>query len=154
MNSIRFVVALLAVAATPVTAQEEDEIDARAVIESRQSALRDIGEAFKGINDELKKSNPALATIREHARAIDALSKHQTKWFPAGTGQDADVINAAKDEIWERQAEFKAGQTAMSAEAAKLAKVAAGNDIAAIKKQAQSLGRTCKSCHDDFREED
>ena len=154
MNSFRIAVALLAIGATPVIAQEEEDIDAKAVIESRQSALRDIGEAFKGIMDELKKSTPALASLREHAQVIDTLSKHQHKWFPEGTGQDADVINAAKNEIWERPAEFKAGQTAMSAEAAKLATVTAGTDLAAIKKQAQALGRTCKSCHDDFREED
>lgn len=140
-------------AASPLCAEDE-EIDPRAVIEARQSSLRDIGEAFKGINDELKKSNPALAKIREQARLIDQLSKHQAKWFPEGTGQDADVINAAKDEIWEQPTEFKAGQVAMSAEAAKLAKIAAGNDVAAIKKQAQALGKTCKGCHDSFREED
>ena len=154
MNSLRFTFALSAlVVFSPAPAQEED-IDVRAVIEARQSALRDIGEAFKGINDELKRSSPALAKIREHARLIDSMSKHQGKWFPEGTGQDADVINAAKDEIWERPTDFKAGQVAMSAEAAKLAKVAAGDDVGAIKKQTQALGKTCKGCHDQFREED
>lgn len=153
MNSTRIALTIVALVATSVAAQEED-IDARVVIEGRQSSLRDIGEAFKGINDELKKSSPALPKIREHARLIDELSKHQNKWFPAGTGQDADVINAAKDEIWEDPAEFEAGQVAMSAEAAKLAKVAAGNDVGAIKKQARALGSTCKACHDRFREED
>ena len=153
MNSFSLAFAVLTLAAFSVHAEDE-EIDPRAVIEARQSSLRDIGEAFKGINDELKRSNPALAKIREQAQLIDQLSKHQAKWFPEGTGQDADVINAAKDEIWEQPAEFKAGQAAMSAEAAKLAKIAAGNDVVAIKKQAQTLGKTCKSCHDAFREED
>lgn len=153
MSSLRYCFALLALASVPASAEDED-IDPRVVIESRQSALRDIGEAFKVINDALKKSNPALAKIREQAQLIESLSKHQAKWFPEGTGQDADVINAAKDEIWEQPEKFKAGQVAMSAEAAKLVKISAGDDLAAIKKQAQALGKTCKACHDTFREED
>jgi cytochrome c556 len=153
MSSLRYCFALLALATVPASAEDED-IDPRVVIESRQSALRDIGEAFKGINDALKKSNPALAKIREQAQLIESLSKHQAKWFPEGTGQDADVINAAKDEIWEQPEKFKAGQAAMSAAATKLVKIAAGDDLAAIKKQAQALGKTCKACHDTFREED
>jgi cytochrome c556 len=132
----------------------DEDIDERAVIEARQSALRDIGSAFKGINDELKKSSPALAKIRDHALTIEQLSQRQASWFPEGTGQDADVINAAKDEIWERPDEFAAAQQAMTAEIKKLVQVSGGTDVGAIKKQAQALGRTCKSCHDKFREED
>ena len=40
------------------------------------------------------------------------------------------------------------------AQAAKLVKVANGGDVAAIKAQSQALGKTCKSCHDKFREEE
>jgi cytochrome c556 len=145
------VLALL-IAAAPALADED--LDERAVIEARQSALRDIGSAFKSINDELKKSAPALAKIRERALKIEQLAQHQARWFPEGTGQDAGVINAAKDEIWERPDEFAAAQQAMAAEIGKLVQVANGTDVGAIKKQAQALGRTCKGCHDKFREED
>jgi cytochrome c556 len=145
------VLALL-LAAAPAAADED--IDERAVIEARQSALRDIGAAFKGINDELKKSSPALVKIREHALKIEQLAQHQGRWFPEGTGQDADVLNAAKDEIWERPDEFAAAQQAMTVEIGKLVQVSNGTDVGAVKKQAQALGRTCKSCHDKFREDD
>lgn len=155
MNSTRlFGLALgIAVCAGVVVAQE-DELDPQPVIEGRQAGLRDIGAAFKAITDELKKSTPSLPVIRQYARQIDDLAKQQKFWFPPGTGPEADIETAAKPDIWKRPAEFKAGQTLMTNQAAKLAQVAAGNDVGAIKAQWQALGNTCKGCHDKFREED
>jgi cytochrome c556 len=39
-------------------------------------------------------------------------------------------------------------------EANELAKVAAGGDAAAVKEQFGQLGKTCKACHDEFKEKD
>jgi cytochrome c556 len=143
----------LAVTFTNVTAQDED-FDPQPVIEGRQAALRDIGAAFKGINDELKKSQPVMPLIRQYASQIDDLVKGQRFWFPSGTGPETEIEMKAKPAIWQQPADFKAGQAALAEHAAKLAKVAAGADVAAIKAQTQALGRTCKSCHDKYREED
>jgi cytochrome c556 len=132
----------------------EDEFDPKPVIEGRQAALRDIGAAFKGINDEFKKSQPALGMIRQYARQIDELSKEQQFWFPPGTGPESDIETLARPAIWQQPTQFKAGQVAMSEHAGKLAKVASGEDLGAIRAQWQALGKTCKGCHDKFREED
>lgn len=147
-----FAVAGFSIIATSVVADQD--FDAQIVIEGRQAALRDIGGAFKGINDELKKSTPSLPLIRQYARQIDDLSKQQQRWFPAGTGPESEVETAAKPEIWQQPAQFKAGQVAFGEQVAKLVETAAGSDVAAIKAQAQSLGKTCKGCHDKFREKD
>jgi cytochrome c556 len=133
---------------------QEDDFDPEPVIAGRQAALREIGAAFKGITDELRKSQPAVALIRQYAQQIDDLAKQQHLWFPPGTGPESEIETAAKPEIWQQPAEFKASQTAMTEHAAKLVQVAAGNDVKAIRAQWQALGRTCKSCHDKFREED
>lgn len=132
----------------------QEDFDPEPVIEGRQAALRDIGSAFKNINDEFKKSAPSLGVIRQYANQIDDLAKQQRFWFPPGTGPETEIEMKAKAEIWKQPAQFKAGQVAMGENAAKLAKAAAGQDVAAIKAQVQALGRTCKSCHDKFREED
>jgi cytochrome c556 len=142
----------IAVGAGVVLADEE--FDPRPVIEGRQSALREIGAAFKAITDELKKPTPSLPSIRYNARQIDELTKQQNFWFPAGTGPESDLETAARPEIWKQPAEFKAQQVALGERAAQLAKVAAGSDVAAIKAQWQALGKTCKSCHERFRYED
>jgi cytochrome c556 len=148
------VAVLLITAAANVCHAQEDDFDPEPVIEGRQSALRDIGGAFKGINDELKKSSPVLAVIRQYSQQIEDLSKQQKFWFPPGTGPETEIEMQAKPEIWKKPAEFKKGQDAMSEQAAKLTKVAAGSDVGAIKSQWQALGKTCKGCHDQFREED
>ena len=132
----------------------QEDFDPEPIIEGRQAALRDVGAAFKNINDELKRSQPSLGVIRQYANQIDDFAKQQKFWFPPGTGPETEIEMKAKPEIWKQPAEFKAGQAAMSENAAKLAKVAAGQDLAAIKAQVQALGRTCKSCHDKYREED
>jgi cytochrome c556 len=132
----------------------DEEFDPQPVIEGRQAALRDIGAAFKAISDELKKPAPSLPSIRHNARQIDELIKQQNFWFPAGTGPESDIETAAKPEIWKHPAEFKAKQVAFGQEAAQLVNVAAGSDVAAIKTQWQVLGKTCKGCHEQFRNED
>jgi len=137
-----------------VALAQEEHFDPEEVIGNRQAALREIGAAFKGITDELRKSQPMMALIRQYAKQIDDLAKQQHLWFPPGTGPESEIETAAKPEIWQKPAEFKAGQTAMAEQAAKLAQVAAGTDVKAIRAEWQALGRTCKSCHDKFREEE
>lgn len=144
----------IAVAAGSGCVIADEEFDPQPVIEGRQSALRDIGGAFKGITDELKKSTPSLPLIRQYARQIDDLVGQQGFWFPPGSGPESDIETAAKPEIWQQPAQFKAGQAAFGEQAAKLVNVAAGSDVAAIKMQWRALGKTCKGCHDKFREED
>ncbi len=145
---------LIALAACTGIAFAQEDFDPQPIIEGRQSALRDIGAAFKGITDELRKSQPSLPLIRQYARQIEDLSQQQKFWFPPGTGPEADIETAAKPVIWERPAEFKAGQAAMGEQATKLAKIAGGDDLKAIRAQWQALGRTCKGCHDKFRAEE
>jgi cytochrome c556 len=132
----------------------QEEFDPQPIIEGRQAALRDIGAAFKNINDEFKQSQPSIPVIRQNANQIDDLVKQQKFWFPPGTGPETEIEMRAKPTIWKQPAEFKAGQAALTEQASKLAKVAAGQDLAAIKAQTQALGRTCKGCHDKYREED
>jgi cytochrome c556 len=154
MNSKSIIGFVFGIVATLSVATAEEEFDPKPVIEGRQAALRDIGAAFKGINDEFKKSQPALGLIRQYARQIEELSTQQKFWFLKGTGPESDIETLAKPEIWQHPTEFKAGQAAMSEQAAKLAKVASGDDLGAIKTQWQALGKTCKGCHDKYREED
>jgi cytochrome c556 len=154
MKSKIFGAVILVVVTSIGVSLAQEEFDPQPVIEGRQAALRDIGAAYKNINDEFKRSQPSLAVIRQNANQIDDLAKQQKFWFPKGTGPETEIEMKAKPAIWKQPAEFKAGQAAMAEQAAKLAKVAAGQDLAAIKAQSQALGRSCKSCHDKFREEE
>ncbi len=131
-----------------------EEMDPQVVIEGRQANLRDLGAAFKAISDELKKPAPALPVIRQYASQIDSLAQQQRFWFPAGSGPESEIETEAKPEIWTRAKEFADAQDALTSEAARLRQVAAASDIEAIKSQYRAVGKTCKACHNAFREEE
>lgn len=154
MRSPVFVGAVFAVLAGAGIVVAQDDFDPEPIIEARQAALRDIGGAFKNISDELKKSAPSMPTIASNARQIEELTRHQKEWFPAGSGPESEIEMAAKPEIWTSKADFAKLQAAFSEHAQKLVQVSAGGDKAAIQAQWRELGKTCKGCHDRFREED
>jgi cytochrome c556 len=131
-----------------------DEMDPQVVIEGRQANLRDLGAAFKAITDELKKSAPSLAIIRQYAGQVDALAQQQRFWFPRGSGPESEIETDAKPEIWSRTKEFADAQLALVTEAARLRDVAGGSDLEAIKSQQRAVAKTCKGCHEAFREEE
>ena len=60
----------------------------------------------------------------------------------------------AKPAIWDNLADFQQKMEAMQLEAAKLGDVAASGDRQAIGDQIAATGKTCKSCHDEYKEKD
>jgi cytochrome c556 len=130
------------------------DADVAAVVEGRQSNLRDLGAAFKGINDELKKSEPSMPLIKQYATQIDDLAKQQRFWFPAGSGPQPDIKTKAKQQIWTRASDFSQAQSDFVREAGKLREAAAGSDLSALRPQQRVLGKTCEACHKQFREKE
>lgn len=156
MRSLRIAGAFLALgtcAGAGISIAEE-ELDPQPIIEGRQAALRDIGGAFKGISDELKASSPSIARISHYARQIDDLTQQQRFWFPPGTGPEAEIETKARPKIWLAPEEFKKAQLAFSENAHKLVAAAQSGDVATIQAQWRELGKSCKGCHDKFREEE
>jgi cytochrome c556 len=69
--------------------------------------------------------------------------------FPEeSTTDDSD----AKDEIWLNWKDFESKLQDLRSASAKLKEVAAGGDEAAIKAQLDATRRTCKACHDDYKQ--
>jgi cytochrome c556 len=155
MKNVMGICAVLlgSMALVAVTGQA-DEIDPQVVIEGRQANLRDLGAAFKAIADELKKPAPSLPVIRQYSAQVDNLAQQQRFWFPAGSGPESEIETDAKPEIWTRTKEFADAQLALSNESARLRQLAADSDIESIRSQYRAVGRTCKGCHDVFREEE
>lgn len=145
-KAFRLVLPLLGAAmAPPLLAAPADDVH------TRISGLRELGAAFKAVNDGLRGNELQTILIQQSARQIRNAASAQYRWFPAGSGAEAAVKTAAKPEIWSQAARFKAAQDAFSAEAAQFQQVANGGDQAAIAAEARKLGGTCKSCHDTFR---
>ena len=138
---------LAVAAAAPLLAAPAD------TVRTRVAGLREVGAAFKAINDGLRGNEPQLVLIRQSAREIRNAARAQYTWFPAGSGPQAGVKTAAKPEIWTQAQSFKAAQDAFATQANAFHKAAAGTDVAKIRAAAKKLGATCKGCHDSFRTE-
>lgn len=139
--------ALLAfAAAVPIAAAPADAVHARI------NGLRELGAAFKAVNDSLRTAEPQTVLIQISARQIVNASRAQYGWFPAGSGPEAGVKTAVKSDVWAQPARFKAAQDAFAAQALSFQKAAQTGNAALIRAETQKLGATCKGCHDQFRQ--
>lgn len=123
-------------------------------IRARQSHYKKIGKAMKGINDELKKDSPSVATIQANAATINGFAPQVQGWFPSGSGSEAGLKTDARAEIWSRPDEFRQRAGKFVAAAATFNRTAQGGDLAAIRAGVKELGGTCKGCHEQFRVDD
>ncbi len=86
------------------------------------------------------------------ARMASVSSMPVLSYYQDGTDTDAgDVKTRAMPEIWLDWDSFKQKMETMQQEVAKLAEGAQTGDQGAMKAQGGATGKSCKSCHDDFR---
>jgi cytochrome c556 len=151
---IAFVATMLCLSlAAPMVLQAAPGDSAR--IKSRQDKFRDMGGAFKAIDDELKKRNPDWENaILPNAQTVQSRSSYLLTWFPKGSGPESGVKTYALPAIWQKPDDFTKIGKAAQAEAAKLNQIAASKDPTALKAQVTALGKACKACHDSYRSPD
>lgn len=131
----------------PVSAER-----ARTMMDERHENYERIGDAMKVISRELKADSPDLAQVRQNANVIATLAPQVPGWFPPGTGPDVGKTEA-KAEIWQKPEDFLAKARAFEQAAAAFNAAAQGADLAAIRAAHGELGKSCKACHDLYREE-
>ena len=140
-----------AVATAPGTPLQKEQ--ALALMEERHENYEKIGDAMKVIGRELKDDSPDLAQVRQNADVIATLAPQVKTWFPEGTGPDVGKTDA-KAEIWQKPDDFAAKARDFEQAALAFRTVAQGNDVAAIQAAQGNLGKSCKACHDLYREKD
>ena len=84
----------------------------------------------------------------EHAEALAAVSKLPFMAFIDGSDKGN---TRAKPEIWTEKDKFDAGAIKMQEEVAKLNAAAKSGNLAQIKSAVGAVGKSCKSCHDDYQ---
>ena len=133
--------------ATPLQKEQ-----ALALMKERHENYEKIGDAMKAIGRELKADSPDLAQVRAGAATISALAPQVESWFPAGTGPDVGKTEA-RAEIWQKPEDFAAKARSFREAAAAFEAAARGDDLGAIRSAQADLGKSCKGCHDLYREE-
>ena len=125
---------------------------AAAFMKERHEKYETIGDAMKVISRELKGDSPDLAAVRKNAGTIAAFAPQIPSLFPPGTGPDVGKTDA-KEEIWQKPDDFMAKSKAFTAAARAFNVAAQGSDLAAIRAAHGAMGKSCKACHDLYREE-
>ena len=135
-------------AATPLQKEQ-----ALALMKQRHEDYEKIGDAMKAISRELKGESPNLDTVRAGAATIAQLAPQVPTWFPAGTGPDVGKTEA-RAAIWEKPEDFAAKAQSFREAATAFETAARGSDLSAIRSAHADLGKSCKACHDLYREEE
>jgi cytochrome c556 len=134
--------------ATPLQKEQ-----ALALMKQRHENYEKIGDAMKSISRELKGSSPDLGKVRAGAATIARLAPEVSTWFPAGTGPDVGKTEA-RSEIWQKPEDFAAKTRDFQEAALAFETAARGSDLEAIRSAQANLGKSCKACHDLYREEE
>lgn len=120
----------------------------------RHQNMKALGKASKEMGEELKKASPDLAVIRGDANQIHKLAPMAESWFPVGSGPQDNVKTDALAAVWTDKAGFHQVSEKFVQAADELQGAAERNDLSAIRTAAQSLGESCKGCHDKYKKKD
>lgn len=143
--SVKFVRSSLAALVLAVAFSGPALADAAKQIEARQTFYKAVKVHMGGLVPVAKGQMKFSEETRLHAQGMLALAMQAPRMFPEGS-DFGDT--GAKPEIWENKAEFQAALDAFLKAAQMAAKADAGSIGAAV----GGLGKSCKGCHDDFRQ--
>lgn len=129
-----------------------DPAKAKALMHTRHEGMETIGDEFKKLRREFGGASPNMAAVAASAATVDRLAKASNDWFPTGTGPDAGKTEA-KAEIWQKPQDFAAKHAAFLKASASFNAAAKAGDMTAAKAAYGELGKTCKACHDPYRED-
>jgi cytochrome c556 len=122
-----------------------------AEIEYRQSAFIVMARSFGLLGAMANDKMPYDA--KKAAEAADVLAVvHPLPFTAFGPGTDKGAKTEAKPVIWQKTDEFNRDTEAMKTEMPKLVAAARSGDPAALKAAFGPTGKTCKTCHDSFKE--
>jgi len=141
-----------ALAWTQTAAPAKSAAEAKAAIEARQANFKEIKKAYEPLTDVLKGKREFDATLfATNAAKIQELAQLIPTKFAVDTRQFKDTKTDALDGIWNSQSDFKAKADALATGAANLAAAAKTGDKGTTMKAVPAMGKTCGSCHDNYK---
>ena len=122
---------------------------AKGIVKERMQAMESLGRAMKSIG-RMARGKKTLE-IMEVVRAAESIAQHGQRLptlFPAGSSFG---ITEASPKIWKDPEGFKTSNYRMIAAARVLEGAARTDDLITIKGAYKALGKTCSSCHQQYR---
>jgi len=144
-------VTAMSVAAISTVTADEQKSPEEAAIDYRQAGFSMIKHHFGPMGAMVKGEKEFNAEeFAKNAEAVAALSKFPINGFIPGSDMGE---TEAKDNIWTNMDDFKKKMETFQVEAASLAEIAKGGDMAAIKPQFGKVGESCKACHKEYKKD-
>ena len=120
---------------------------AEGVVKERMDRFKENKSAMKAIKGNL---NGDAAVIAQKASEIEAWANEMVNFFPEGSTQSPSEALPA---IWDNFDDFTAKASANAKAAANLKTLAQSRaDAGALTNGFKALGKTCKDCHNDYKE--
>lgn len=142
---------LASLAAGSVCAQQ---VAADKSVKYRQNALNVMSTSFGRIGAHVKGDIKLdAAQLASNAEVVELMSHFAFDGFIQGTPQPSTTGKGAKADIWKDWDKFKKLQGDLQANTAKLAAAAKSGNADAIKTAFGDTGKSCKACHDAFRDQ-
>lgn len=143
------IAALVVVAITlPVMAQRA--LKPETELKMRKSTMDLINYNFSSLEAMAEGKRPFdKEEAARNADLVALLSALPKRFFGEATNIEGQT--KAKPAVWQHRADFDKKMDAMATEAAKLPAAVRSGDMDAFRKQVDETGRSCKSCHDDYR---
>ena len=106
---------------------------------------------MKALKSILFKDHPATFDVKYHAESILSAFQHHGTAFPEGSheGKTRALIS-----IWEKPEAFQAAGKKMGEALTGLIEASEFEDLDEMREAFKTVGKGCKNCHDDFREEE
>jgi cytochrome c556 len=140
-------IACAALAAVSITAPAL--ADGGGEIKYRKAVMKSIGGHMGAMAGILKSETANKANLAVHAQGMAALSNIAGSVFPKGSDFGE---TEALPVIWEKPDEFAKAAKMFQGAAANLEKASMSGDMAQFGQAFGELGKTCKNCHENFRE--
>lgn len=123
---------------------------ATGIVKERMDAMTAMGDAMEIMGDMVKgKRQLNVEAFVEGAEIISKHSAEITELFPKGSGGGK---SEALPNLWQEWDQFEAIAKRAQREADQLNRLAvSGNNNRDLKMQFIKLGKSCKSCHTDYR---
>jgi cytochrome c556 len=115
-----------------------------AIFKKFTKALEPMGLVARDRQDYVK------ANFMAQALALQELSSQPWEYFSTDGNYPP---TRSKPEVWSKAAEFKQAQVSYLAAVDQLVKVSDSADLPAIRASVDTVQKSCKSCHDQFRNE-
>ena len=123
---------------------------AKGIVKVRMDSMKEMGDVMKVMGDMVKGKRPfERSAFHQGAKTVAEHSPKIPEHFPEGS---SGGVSEALPKLWKEWDDFKSIAERTTQEAIKLGELSEGDaDRRSLTKQFVKLGKSCKSCHTDYR---